>query len=342
MHRFKYTGDFNAMSAYDEFIKNADVRLFASGAGNAPKKELEKVLEQPAEADMSPERMKRLEEMLKKSEIGREAVNFLHTSGIKAGFEKMNYYGYFNPEENRIALNPNFSDEDLALTFVHEMRHVRQNTIMENTSSEMMPETLLKNAFLTEADACAAECVFAHQMKERGVDTVLKAHQKTPYAPLSVAFEKEFNKSHDMDKARNAAFTEWYNLPIRSRYADQYIGLMAHFSVKGNESDFSQEISAEKMAKKLCLNEAGKCYAEALEKLDAKDKICVDDKQAWKMAYVLRPFMKKYDRTPKQLGLDNIAVVKEDGSYSTVRKELDEFYALTAAQAAARKAKGGR
>ena len=96
------------------------------------------------------------------------------------------------------------------------------------------------------------------------------------------------------------------------------------------------------MAQKLCLNTKGECYVNRLKELDTPEKTSINDKQAWKMAYVLRPAMKKQNRTPEQLELDNMPVIKEEGSYSTVRKELAEFYALAAVQAAAKNAKSGR
>ena len=173
-------------------------------------------------------RMDHLKEMLWKTPIGRETIEFLDEKGSEIGFEEgIDAYGFFDPETNRVALNPAFSDADLAITFIHEMRHARQDSCMDNLTDEMTPETFLKNGFIIEADACAAECVFAHQMMELGDKSIFRAHQKTPYGPMSTAFEREFAKSHDMDKARNAAFMAWYDLPVKDTYAKEYIGYMA-------------------------------------------------------------------------------------------------------------------
>ena len=332
------------MSNYEEFMKSAYIRRYACGIKNKPQTNTLKNAYEKEKPDMSPERMERLETMLKKSQIGRETLAFLDEKKTKLGFEEMKYYGYFSPDENRVALNPEFSDEDLAITFIHEMRHARQDSIMKNTSSEMTPETLLKNGFMIEADACAAECVFAHQMKELGDDSILKAHQKTVYAPMSTAFEREFAKSHDMDKARNAAFLEWYKLPVKPGYADSYVDFMGLVSYQGESSDFRKDMDAKTMAQKLCLNSDGECYVSNPKLLELPERLHLTEKQTEKMVKDLKVFMKKFDRSADKLGLDHIYVAHRDGSYSTVREEMKIINAKNAVKNAAkgRKGRGGR
>lgn len=282
--------------------------------------------------DASPERMKRLREMLKKSEIGRETLEFMKSNKTHIEFEVANCYGFFDPKKNYVALNPYFSDEDLAITFVHEMRHARQSTIMENSSAAMTPETLLKNGFLIEADACAAECMLAHQMMEQGDRSIFEAHQKTPYAPMSTAFEKEYAKSHDLDKARNAAFMKWYDLPVRETYTKEYIGFMKKIAAidmiaRGlkieNQGFFSKSVSTTEMAEKMCFNSDGKCYVENPKKLETPGKLNVSEKQAHQIAFAMKVFSRKGKRSIDELGLDNI-YVRRGNFYSTVQKEMAE------------------
>ena len=235
------------MSKYEEFMKDAYVRRFPCGAENEEGKErsngtLKKAFETKQEYDQSPERMERLKKMLQRCQIGRETLDFLKEKGSELVFEKMDYYGYFSPDKNRVALSPRYSDEDLAITFVHEVRHARQDSIMSNVSSDMTPETLLKNGFMIEAAACAAECVLAHQMMDLGDNSIFEAHQKTGYAPMSTAFEEEFDKSHDWNKAREAAMMEWYNLGVKPGYADQYIDFMDLISKNNDPADFKKDL----------------------------------------------------------------------------------------------------
>lgn len=329
------------MSKYTDFMKDLYVRRFPSGVENAQNKTLKKAFDKDQSYDQSPERMERLKKMLKKSQIGRETLDFLDEKGSKLIFEKMPYYGYFDPTNNVVALSPRFSDEDLAITFVHEVRHARQDSIMTNTSSDMTPETLLKNGFMIEADACATECILAHQMMEQGDNSIFEAHQKTGYAPMSTAFEKEFAKSHDWNKARDAAFMEWFNLPVKPNYAKSYIEFMGEISRNNDPADFSKDMDAKKMAQKLCLDSKGECYIQNPKKLETPEKLNVSKKQAAMMIRALKPFMKRQKRSPERLGLDKIHVSHEDGTYTTVREEMKKANSKEAFRAAS-KGRGGR
>ena len=332
------------MSKYEDFLKDVYVRRFPSGVENETSREtLKKAFNNDQNYDQSPERMERLKTMLKKSQIGRETLDFLEEKGSKLIFEKMPYYGYFSPEENIVALSPRFSDEDLAITFVHEVRHARQDSIMTNTSSDMTPETLLKNGFMIEADACAAECVLAHQMMDMGDNSIFEAHQKTAYAPMSTAFEKEFEKSHDWNKARDAAFMEWYNLPVKPGYASQYIDFMKEIVKENSSADFRNDMDAKKMAQKLCLDSNGECYIQNPKKLESPEKLNVNEKQADTMIQTLRTFIRRQNRSAERLGLDKIYVEHDNGSYTTVREEMKKANAKNMVNAASKgKGRGGR
>ena len=330
------------MSKYTDFMKDVYVRRFPSGVkNNTSRGTLKEVFEDKQEYDQSPERMDRLKKILKKSQIGRETLDFLKEKGSDLIFEKMPYYGYFSPDKNLVALSPRYSDEDLAITFIHEVRHARQDSIMSNTTPDMTPETILKNGFLIEADACAAECVFAHQMMEQGDNSIFEAHQKTAYAPMSTAFEKEFEKSHDWNKAREAAMMEWYNLPVKPGYADQYIEYMDAIVKENDPSFFRKDMDTKHMAQKLCLDSNGECYIQKQKKLESPEKLCISEKQAATMIKVLKPFMKRQNRSAERLGLDKIYVKHEDGSYTTVREELKKANAKNVVKAAS-KGRGGR
>ena len=330
------------MSKYGEFMKDIFVRRLPCGVNNLPPRTLRRAFE-GMPVDDSPERMERLRKTLEKSQIGRETLKFLEEKGSAIGFERMDYYGYFSPDENRVALNPAFSDEDLAITFVHEVRHARQDSIMSNTASTMTPETLLKNGFMIEADACAAECVLAHQMLDLGDPSILIAHQKTGYAPMSTAFEKEFAQSHDWDKARNAAFMEWYNLGVKPGYADSYISFMKEIGKRGDATDFSDSFAAKEMAQKLCINSDGKGYIGDPERLESPEKLNVNAHQARSMASAAGRFMKRFKRSAEKLGLDKVFVEHDNGTYTTVRDTMNDMNARAALRAASKgKGKGGR
>ena len=333
------------MSMYEDFLKSAYVRRLPSGVENEPVNEKKKTKhKKPKEAfnqppcDESPERMETLKNMLKESQIGRETLEFLKEKGSKLIFEKIDkVYGYFSPDKNIVALNPQFSDEDLAITFVHEVRHARQDSIMKNLDPEMKPDTMLKNGFMIEADACATECVLAHQMIEKGDFSIFEKHQKTPYAGMTTAFEKEFDKSKDWNKARDAAFMEWFNLRVKPGYAQQYVDFMGEIakeSIKQKEEDgcFIKDIDIKQMAKKLCINSKGECYIQNPKKLESPEKLNISEKQAAALVQGLRTFMSKQKRSPERMGMDNIYVKHADGTYTTVHEERKKINVNAALQ----------
>ena len=343
------------MSKYEEFLKSAYVRRLPSGIENEEVHEKKKTKhKKPKDAfkeppcDESPERMENLKKMLKASQIGRETLDFLKEKGSKLIFEKIpKVYGYFSPEQNVVALNPQFSDEDLAITFVHEVRHARQDSIMKNLDPEMKPDTMLKNGFMIEADACATECVLAHQMIDKGDFSIFEKHQKTPYAGMTTAFEKEFDKSGDWNKARDAAFMEWFNLPVKPGYAKQYIDFMGEIAKESMKQKvenecFIKDIDIKEMAKRLCIDSKGECYIQNPKRLESPEKLNISEKQAAEMVGGLRTFMNKQKRTPERMGFDNIYVKHPDGSYTTLRDERKKINVNAAIQSMAKGKGNGR
>ncbi|MCQ2914338.1 MAG: hypothetical protein MJ247_04005 [Alphaproteobacteria bacterium] len=334
------------MTMYEDFMAKGPIRSFQAGGRPVVMSNEDKSLnavfakKSKTKSDASPERMEKLKGMLKKTKIGRETLAFLDEKGSGLGFEEMPYYGYFSPDENRVAISPKYSDEDLAITLVHEIRHARQDSIMTNTSPDMVPGTLLKNGFLIEADACAAECVLAHEMLEMGDRSIFEAHQKTAYAPMSTAFEKEFDKSHDWDKARSAALMEWVNLPVKPGYANQYIDFMSEIVKDGDPQYFQHSMDIKKMAEKLCINSKGECYVQNPKLLEDAEHLNVNEKQAKKIVSMMLPYTRKTGRGYEKLELDKIHVSHEDGTYTTIAQEMKLAKSRNNAQAVSKAAKG--
>ena len=157
------------VASFHEFMAQGSVEHFPSGQKNAQHHNtmtLGKLFRRPR-IDQSPERMERLKKMLSESKTGRQTLEFLEQKGSEMIFEPMKYYGYFSPDKNLVALNPKMSDEDLAVTFVHEVRHAWQDSQMKTTDPKSNPRSFLVNGFLIEADACAAEVMYAHEMREK-------------------------------------------------------------------------------------------------------------------------------------------------------------------------------
>ena len=303
--------------SYHEFLALGSISHFPSGQHAASHRPLAKALK-GKKVDQSPERLERLKKMLAESKTGQQTLDFLEQKGSKIIFEKMNYYGYFSPDNNLVALNPAMSDEDLAVTFVHEVRHAWQDTQMDTTSPEMTPKSFFVSGFAIEADACAAEVMYAHEMREKN-PKIWAAHQKSGYAPMSTAFEKTFKETGDADKARADALLTWYDLKVKSSYADTYVDYMAQVARElKKQKEFEPQYFAENRSTKqivdtLCKDYDGKQFLKDDKAMETPEKLSINEKQAYKLARALLPYMSKYKRIPEQLGLNKITVNRANG-----------------------------
>lgn len=294
---------------------------FLFGLGKGKDKDVRKVFNEHEKGDITWERMACLKGMLEQTEIGRDTLKFLKKNRTKVQFAEIDGYGSYNYKKNKISLNPAFSDKTLALTFIHEARHAFQFKEQRVDPENLTPDTYLKFGYMSEADACAAQCVFARQMKEQGDHSFVSEYRKTGYAPVGEAFEKEFEKSNDTDKARNAAFTRWYDLRVKQKYTEQYLDSIACTARYARRYQLTHDKSAKEMAMAFCTNAEGKCYVGDPKALEAPEKLHLNEYQAQKLTKSLEPFMKRFCLPPAHLGLDKIYVKRENGAYTPVHNE---------------------
>ncbi len=331
------------VQSYSEFMAAGNVSYFPSGhdVGRPLARAFKK-----QHVDQSPKRMERLKKMLSESKTGKQTLDFLEEKGSKLIFEKMDYYGYFSPDNNLVALNPAMSDEDLAVTFVHEVRHAWQDSQMETTSPEMTPKSFLVSGFEIEADACAAEVMYAHEMREKN-PKIWEAHQKSPYAPMSTAFEKTFKETGDADKARADALLTWHSLKVKNHYADTYVDYMSAVAKElKKQKELEPQYFAEDRSSKLIVDTLGKDYDGKQfftnhEALETPERLSISEKQAKKLARAMIPYMSKYHRTAEQLGLDKVTVNRTDGTQTNcadvLKQVKEEQHRQAASKSAGRK-----
>ena len=309
---------------YSEFMASKPVSHFSCGQENRPHA-FGKFFK-TVQADSSPERMERLKEMLRKSKTGRQTLEFLEQKGSDMIFEAMDYYGYFSPDENKVALNPAMSDEDLAVTFVHEVRHAWQDSQMETTTPTMTPKSFLVSGFLIEADACAAEVTYAHEMRETNPE-IWEAHQQSCYAPMSTAFAEEFEKSGDIAKAREAALKTWYDLGVKNHYADSYTNYLAAVSTRAimmHDELFYENRPTDVIVDTLCHDYDGKQFFKDAPVLETPEKLNLNTSQATRLNNSLRYYMRYNNKTAEDLGLDKITVIKKSGKTTTCAEMLNK------------------
>lgn len=317
-------------ASYSEFMQASPVTRFPSGIQYARKiNSLDKVFK-AEKPDDSAERMERLKDMLRESKTGRQTLEFLEEKGAKLIFEPMDYYGYFSPDKNIVALNPAFSDEDCAVTFVHEVRHAWQDTQMsknglESTTTPVMtPKSFFVSGYFIEADACAAEVTYAHEMRETN-PKIWEAHQKSGYAPMSTAFEKKFKETGSVEEARQEALLTWYGLKVQQNYEKtyvDYIGQVAGALKQQRKLEpvyFSEDRSTKLMLDLMGKDYDGKPFITDPKLLEGPDNLYVSERGAKQMSRALAGYMVKYNRSSSDLGLDKISVHYADGSKGTCK-----------------------
>ncbi len=322
---------------YEQFFEAGLKSRFPSGLRETLPKPLAKAARKPQNLDSSQKRLDRLKKMVSESKTGKQTLDFLEQSGAKMVFEPMSYYGYFSPEENIIALNPKMSDEDLAVTFVHETRHAWQNTQMETWTPHMTPKAFLMTGYAIEADACATEVMYAYEMREKN-PKIWHAHKNSPFGALSKQFEKTMNKTGDIQQAHAETFLPWYDMDsILRSYGDtyvEYISDVAKEAVKKknksvSETYFSQEITPKDISLNLLKDYDGTPFLQtktettlktALQRsanlIETPEFLHISENQALRMTKALDFYMTKNRKGMQQLGLDKICVHKKDGKTS--------------------------
>lgn len=313
------------MSSVKEFMSAGEIKKFSCGTGFGF---LDRLFKRVSDADKA-ERVERIKEMISDTAIGRETLDFLAENGTSVAFEKMKAYGFYAPEKNVVALNWKASDCDLAMTLIHETRHARQDKTMArkksmiNVSLDMTPETLLKNGLMVEADACAAECVFAHEKAEKGDDRFFAAQKKSPYAKIGEEFERKFAETGDMNKARETAMLKWYDLPVRDLYADDYVRYMELAEKRPDELTFKVSVPVKDMAEMLCADGRGKCYLSDPSVLNDPDKACLDPVQSKDMQRSIFAFCRAKQRGLEGLGLDRLFTRYQNDGYTRVLSDMN-------------------
>ena len=325
---------------YEEFMKSDGIQHFECGVqakkgkGKGKNKGVKQAFE--SKVDMSEERMERLKKMLSESKTGRQTLEFLEEKGSALIFEPMKYYGYFSPDNNLVALNPAKSDEDLAITFVHEVRHAWQDSQMESTSPEYNPKTFLVSGYAIEADACAAEVMYAHEMRGTHPE-IWEAHQKTRYAGMSTAFDKKLQETGDVDQARTEALLNWYYLPVKPSYAGNYVDYLsqvgreaagmkeANESVETASSYLSKDIDSQVICDTFFKDYDGKQFLSDPKPLEEASRLSIDNNQAFLLAKGMIPYMDAFGKSAADLGLDKITVKYSTGNETTCAKYVQSY-----------------
>ncbi len=195
---------------------------------------------------------------------GRRALEVLDREGYSLAFDSMcGGVAACLPETGAVLLNPNYAD-DLPAALVHEARHAEQYTrFPAEETRRLYAADLLKSQRAFEADACAQQCSFVHELKEARPEALAGARQ---ILPLQENYDKALEASGDKGKALNAAFEAWYDYDAFQKAYDMNHSSMIYYTVmegasKQDASFFSKECPSGEI-ERFCSHE-GKSYAPA-------------------------------------------------------------------------------
>lgn len=236
------------------------------------------------------DRIDRIVAAVKNTKIGSPVIEFGLMKDIRVELDDdLDVVGCYSESilsPPAIHLHPKYSDECLALTLVHELRHVEQSIVAISAYDSLtLPLTdLLKLVRIYEADASAYTSGFAHEVySESGSKVYLDALEELDEGDIKDAFLKTANtrgnKVSDILSFRSA-FDQWFKREDRVRFYDN------HTCEKYEHADDSFFVKAitDSFNNKACLNvstlhDIGRIYTgeSYLDETNIKDDLLTSD-----------------------------------------------------------------
>lgn len=143
--------------------------------------------------------------------VGREILDKVAGLDYSFCFENLSQQqmkGVCFSDRRQIVLNSACRTEDLVTTFIHEACHAVQNASFPKDASKLNAAARIKTLRAVEADACAHQALFAHQLKE----VWPRAYEVSLESPLMQVFVHEKEKGAGDGKAAEAVFKAWYDV----------------------------------------------------------------------------------------------------------------------------------
>ncbi len=176
--------------------------------------------------------------------VGREILDKIVPLGYSFCFENLSQQqikGVCHSGRRQIVLNSACRPEDLVTTFLHEACHAVQYASFPKDASKLNAADRFKTLRAVEADACAHQALFAHQLKNvwpRAYDTALES-------PLMQTFVREKENGAGDGKAAEAVFKAWYDIGTYQygyeRDHKNLIRLTCQQAIDRGEKGFMQE-----------------------------------------------------------------------------------------------------
>lgn len=173
-----------------------------------------------------------------------------------------NAAGFYHQEANRIFLNPNAGYKDLSTIFIHEGRHAIQHHRLGLSPSDYRICDYLKYHRALEADACAHEAEFVHQIRDSRPDI----YRASASLPMVKAYSDVREKGGSSKDAMSSSFRAWYGYDYYRDFYDvyhrRYIERFFEDAVQKKKPDLFKKELASDIIVRGCALSGGKTYID--------------------------------------------------------------------------------
>lgn len=282
---------------------------------------LQKIFSFKRESEQTPQEKRRMENLIRRTEkaspIAADILKQAREKGVKFKFGNLNNaYGAYSRYRNEIILSPQYSDEDLMTTLVHEGRHSLQE-LRRDSSQNLKTAIVVDRA--NEADAFAFQAAAAFEMKKTAPRAYAAFLYK--YPNLMWRYEKEFYKNRKVEDGLGGAFKEWFNNYV---YVESYDKRTVDFMklARTQRGAYRQNLNGEEVAAKICRYK-GRGYLQdgflsSRKALTVSEEIAAGAEQAEKghIRHTLLP--------AKQTSADLFYVMKDNGTTALPKRREEK------------------
>lgn len=205
-------------------------------------------------------RLEELISVLRTTKSGKRLLDDAQEAGITITTASLRgSHGSYSHEKKLVSLDTSGSVHRQVVTLAHELRHAQQfkNGILLDAFKDA-PKDYLHSQGLIEADANAASCVVAWDLKQQGNPKPLEEFAKE-HPLVAEPFIRAAEKTGaDMNQAAKEAFFGWFNdTYIRNSYEKNYLRnfniLKSHSTRADRETAMQRSVPVTENAAKICL-----------------------------------------------------------------------------------------
>lgn len=262
-------------------------------------------------------RIEKLLEWIAVTPSGKDLVEFVRNTKLRIAFDESLYNGAaaFSPAPRCIRLSPYASEEHLAISLCHELRHAWQEREGLVLKSAKHVFDYLVNTRFAEADAFSFASQMAYELERAHPRLAFNKAAMKICKPVHLAFTKAVNgKNSDaaVTIARSKAFDAWFTAPIRSQYDHDALkavrsfwyrrsqGIRNALSFNKKRTDGQAPYMSEEFLREFGAQTKGENYLEGKYLFD---DLYIGNLSLWAERYIERT-VTKYDQSDQSMIYD--------------------------------------